>query len=210
MDHPARYEVRPPLEFAVTGDPKPYRRALSDGRGGRRRHPDADPWKWATRLGCARAILHGARKGPGMRAALGLAGDALDDAFKALEATRVRWGPPEPWFPPHVPLTFSATVWLLRPKSHFLKSGNLKRGAPEFPTGAGTGSGDAVNFGKELEDAVAAWPSARAKQAGGKPLAYRDDAQVVSSKTTKLWCDGLTPGAHVRIAVFGFDDSRLD
>lgn len=196
----------PPLEFAVPGDPKPYRRALSDGRGGRRRHPDADHWKFLVRGACARAIILAVTRAPELAHRLGLERVAAIGALKLSNVARPLWGPQEPWFPLRLALAFTATVWVLRPKSHFLKSGQLRKGAPEFPIAPP----DAGNYGKELEDAIAAWPARRQKQAGGRPLAYHSDAQIISSKTTKLYADGISPGAHVRVARFDFDDSRLD
>ena len=180
----------------------PYRRALSDGRGGRRHHPDADPWKFAVRLACARAIIQAARSDRSLARRLGLSQNVLN----SLDDTGKLWGPPEPWFQPGVPVALEAKVWVLRPKTHFLKSGQHRKGAPPWPVVPP----DATNFGKEIEDAIAAWPIGKRRRSGGRPLAYRDDAQVVDSHTIKFYADGCTPGALIRIFEVESQDLGLD
>lgn len=194
----------PPLEFAVVGEPMPYRRALSDGRGGRIRHPGADAWKFAVRKAAARVIVR-------MTQERAMENPRLEETAKlSLQAAALEidgyWGPPDPWFPPGVPLALEATVWVLRPKTHFTKGGQHKKGTPVWPVVPP----DASNFGKEIEDALGSWPAGRGKQRPGRALLYRDDAQVVDSRTIKHYADGTTPGAMIRVWVVDSDDQGLD
>lgn len=189
----------PPIEFAVVGEPMPYRRALSDGRGGRIRHPGADSWKFAVRVAAAKAIVSAADSDPviARRLDLAMGVDRWTDGY---------WGPPEPWFQTGWPLVLEATVWVLRPKTHFTKGGQHRKGVPAWPIVPP----DASNFGKEIEDALGAWPAGRGKSRGGRALLYRDDAQVVDSRTIKHYADGTTPGAMIRVWVIDSDDQGLD
>lgn len=199
-----RSEQIPPIEFAVVGEPMPYRRALSDGRGGRIRHPGADAWKFKVRLAAARVILKAADADPSLAKRLGMV-----ELTQAVGVTRLLdgyWGPAEPWFQTGWPLRLEATVWVLRPKSHFTKGGQHRKGVPAWPVVPP----DASNFGKEIEDALGAWPAGRGKSRGGKALLYRDDAQVVDSRTIKHYADGTTPGALIRVRVIDSDDQGLD
>lgn len=192
------------LVFAVVGEPMPYRRALSDGRGGRIRHPGADAWKFEVRKAAAKAILGAADADPGLARRLNMERVTLAKGVASLMDGY--WGPPEPWFPPGVPLALEATVWVLRPKTHFTKGGQHKKGVPVWPVVPP----DASNFGKEIEDALGAWPTGRGKSRGGRALLYRDDAQIVDSRTIKHYADGTTPGAMIRVWVIDSDDQGLD
>lgn len=190
----------PAIEFAVVGQPMPYRRALSDGRGGRIRHPGADAWKFAVRVAAARVILKAADADTSLAQRLGMI--ELTGVEVLTNLVDGYWGPAEPWFLPGVPLVLEATVWVLRPKTHFTKGGQHKKGVPVWPVVPP----DASNFGKEIEDALGAWPAGRGKSRGGRALLYRDDAQVVDSRTIKHYADGTTPGAMIRVWVIDSKD----
>lgn len=83
-------------------------------------------------------------------------------------------------FPPDVPLVLSAVFTIGRPKSHVLKSGKLRKGAPVFPR-----NGDTDNLIKAVQDAM-------------EGIVYRDDSQVVwYGDTGRLY--GENPGTRIEV-----------
>jgi len=82
---------------------------------------------------------------------------------------------------PH-PVAMTTTVWLPRPKSHYLKSGDIRPGALGWPTT----KPDLSKLARAIEDALT-------------NILYKDDSQVVVHNQAKLYVDR---GDHPRVVVY--------
>lgn len=88
----------------------------------------------------------------------------------ALDALGRSWPPPEPLFPSG-PVVVGIRFWLPRPGSHLgtgRNAGTVRASAPLAPSA----KPDLENLIKPVKDALGAFD-------GGRPIAWRDDAQVV-------------------------------
>jgi Holliday junction resolvase RusA-like endonuclease len=180
------------FEFVTCGIPRPYLRPLNDGRGGRRADPKADAWKRELRVAASWEVHRRCSADPELARRLGGALWSTDRPAPTRAVLRLA----RPWFEKGVAVRLEAIVLLVRPKSHFTRSGKLKDRAPAWHVQAP----DASNFLKEIEDALGAWPKKRGTRPGGAPLLYHDDAQVVCSSCYKRWLEpGERQGALVRI-----------
>jgi len=121
------------------------------------------------------------------------------DAIKA--AAMVVWREQEPEFglpgaqiaPAAGPLGVSITFWLKRPRAHYRTGRNahlLKDAAPQFPATRP----DLDKLIRSTLDGL---------KAGG---IYGDDGQVVEVTAVKLYCNGNSPGARIRIRSAGRAD----
>lgn len=78
------------------------------------------------------------------------------------------------------PLKVSCKFIRLRPKSHFTKTGALRKGAPEYPTT----KPDATKLWRSTEDALTG-------------IVWTDDARIVLQTQSKIF--GTKPGALITI-----------
>jgi Holliday junction resolvase RusA-like endonuclease len=85
-----------------------------------------------------------------------------------------------PW---NLPLELSVEFFLARPKSHFNSKGDLRPGAPEFPSVRP----DATKLLRAVEDALTG-------------IVWRDDAQVVTQEVTKRYADDMPEGCFVEVS----------
>jgi Holliday junction resolvase RusA-like endonuclease len=98
------------------------------------------------------------------------------------EATRARWDGRQLRPVIEGPVDLMAVFLIPRPASHLLKSGGLRKGAPEAPTG----KPDADKLVRAIGDAITG-------------VLIRDDSQITRLDVTKIYTRGA-PGVAVRVS----------
>lgn len=100
-----------------------------------------------------------------------------------------RQAPEEPFLDP---VAIRIFFILARPKSHVRKDGNLRKGAPLYPTGKNCGDWD--NFSKLVCDSL-------------NELVIHDDSQVVEAHVYKRYADNCPP--RIIISVEPLEDDEI-